>query len=70
MKTYAVIKNTLVVNCISADSKEDAELVVNQVIVDGVATMPENPEFTCVEYIVVSPGDYYVDNKFIKTTTP
>jgi hypothetical protein len=66
MATFAVVKDTLVVNCISADSKEDAELIVNQVMVDGVPTMPENPEFTCVEYVVVAPGDSYIDGKFIK----
>ena len=51
MKTFAVIKNGVVENCIVAESLAFAEEVTGE---------------TCVEYFSVGPGWTYANNKFIK----
>jgi hypothetical protein len=57
MANFAVIENTKVVNCITAADQETADAVtgVNQ---------------TCIEYVLVEPGDDYIDGKFIKAEKP
>lgn len=49
MKSFAVIKDGIVDNCIVADSQETAESVTG---------------LTCVEYFIVEPGWTYSDGKF------
>ena len=51
MKSFAVIKDGVVENCIVAESQAIAEEVTG---------------LTCVEYFPVLPGWKYADNKFIQ----
>jgi hypothetical protein len=56
MKTFAVIKDGVVENCIVADSLDFAEEITGE---------------TCVEYFLVAPGWTYANGKFIEPeTTP
>jgi hypothetical protein len=57
MATFAVIENTKVVNCIAA---------ADQAAADAVAGANQ----TCIEYVLVEPGDDYIDGKFIKQEKP
>lgn len=50
MATFAVIKDGVVENCITAESKAAAEEVT---------------ELTCVEYLLVEPGWRYVDGQLL-----
>lgn len=53
MKTFAIIKDGLVTNCIVASSLEAA----NNVVKSGEQ---------CVEYIIPSIGDLYINDAFLK----
>lgn len=65
MKTWAIINSeSTVVNCIAAETLEVASLSVNGVVVDGELVIPENPEFTVIEYFMVEPNWTYVDGVF------
>jgi hypothetical protein len=52
-KTFAVIENGVVVNCIVATSKEEAE---------------EATQLQCVEYLNVEVGFHYQNDVFSKPT--
>ena len=57
MKTFAIVEDTVVVNCIVADSLEKA----NTLIAAGQ---------TCVEYVIPDIGDTYVNETIIKEIKP
>ena len=53
-KTFAVIENNVVVNCIVADNKEEAE---------------QFTQLQCVEYLNVEVGFHYQNGVFSKPLT-
>jgi hypothetical protein len=57
VKTFAIIENGVVVNCIVADDLQTAESFSSE-------------GQTCVEFIDVDRGDTYVDGNFVKTPKP
>jgi hypothetical protein len=69
MKTWAILNNeNLVVNCILADTFDQANLIVNGVSVEGELVLPETLEFTLVEYFIVEPGWSRIDGQWVKPT--
>ena len=57
MKTFAIIENGVVVNCIVANDLQTAESFSSE-------------EQTCIEFVDVDRGDRYVDGNIIKTPKP
>ena len=57
MKTFAIIEDGVVVNCIVANDLQTAESFSSE-------------EQTCIEFVDVDRGDRYVDGNFIKTPKP
>lgn len=56
MKTFAIIENGVVINCIVAQSQATAESFY--------------PGKTCIEYVDVEINDTYVNGSFVKQTKP
>lgn len=54
MKTFAIIENGVVINCIVAENQATAESFY--------------PEKTCIEYFDVEVNDTYVNGQFVKQT--
>jgi len=54
VKTFAIIENGVVINCIVAESQAMAESVYSGQ--------------TCIEYVDVEIGDTYINENFVKQT--